>query len=72
MKPHECSQLERGKIWPQLGMPLVELNVRRFNVDRVLSETGQGLVGVLLAPTVGEKVHHFPKRGGIEVFLTIL
>jgi hypothetical protein len=52
-------------------MPLVELNVRRFNVDRVLSETGQGLVGVLLAPAVGETVHHFPKRSGIEVFLTI-
>jgi len=53
-------------------MPSVELNVRRLYVDRVLSETGKGLVGVLLTPAIGEAVHHFPKRSGIEVFLTIL
>ena len=45
MKPHERSRFERGKIRPQLGMPFVELNVRRFHVDSVFSETGQGLIG---------------------------
>jgi hypothetical protein len=72
MKPHERSRFERRKVRPQLGMPFVELNVRRLYVDRVLSETGQGLVRVLLAPAIGDAVHHFPKRNGIEVFLTIL
>jgi hypothetical protein len=71
MKPHERSRFESGKVRPQLGMPFVELNVGRFHVDRVLSETGQGLIGFLLAPAIGEAVHHFPKRSGTDVFLTI-
>ena len=72
MKLHERSRFERGKIRTQLGMPFVELNVRRFHVDSVFSETGQGLVGFLLAPAIGEAVHHFSKCSGIEMFLTIL
>ena len=71
MKPHECARFERGKVRPQLGIPFVELDVRRFHVDRVLRETGQGLVGFLLAPAMGEAVHQFAKCGGVQVFLTI-